>query len=191
MPGLNVHADHENSAPTSKKKWNRGPKVILAVSLLLLIPVIGTSLASSVTVNGGAVTFGQGYTLALACDENVTITPTATFNYNAGSGYWYVDRFTLSGIDTTLTVNGTGCGGKTITIKALDGSGNPSKIIDDTNAADITFSLPTSTGAVTCTSGLDTELCPNSTASDGDSLIFRLTADIKASTISGFTIQQS
>ena len=187
MPGLNVHADHENSAPTSKKKWNRGPKVILAVSLLLLIPVIGTSLASSVTVNsGGPLTFGQGYTAALACDASVTISPNALFHYNAGTGYWYANQLTLSGIDTSAS----GCAGKTITLRALH-DGDPANEIDgSTPAVDVLFILPSASGPATCQTGI-AEGCFSSGYSSSDTLVIPLVADVLAADINGFTIQQS
>lgn len=191
IPGLNVHADQDDAVPTSKKKWNRGPKVILAVSLLLLIPVIGTSLASSVTVNGGAVTFGQGYTAALACDQQVTITPNAKFNYYSPPGYWYVDQITISGINTSpnAIADGPGCAGKTIRLQAMNSG-------DVVTGGLVQFALPTTGTApvtVNCASpaiGIAAG-CFTSRLTGSDELIIPLAVQVDATIINGFTIEQS
>jgi hypothetical protein len=199
MPGLNVHADPEKYDATSKSKWNRGPKVILAVVFLLLIPVVGTSLASSVTINNvdNKVTFGQGYLAALACDENVTITPHVVFNYTAPSGAtppsgaWNVDYLTLSDIDT----NDAGCGGKTITLQVMKGQNNALEY-------EIIFDLPTEELASTTDAGLhsrteytilntDPTYEKSSKGISGDSLKINFTASFNATLLDGFTIQQS
>jgi hypothetical protein len=186
MPGLNVHADSENSSVATKKKWNRGPKVILAVSLLLLIPVVGTSLASNVVVNsGGPITFGQGYVAAIDCSNNVTISPNAKFHYNAGTSYWYVDQITISGIDTSAG----GCAGKTITVRAMH-DGDSAKKIDNVAADDVSFTLPLSSTPVTCNSGIK-EQCFSSGYTTLDTLTIPLIADIQAADVNGFTIQES
>ena len=181
MPGLNVHADHENSAPTSKKKWNRGPKVILAVSLLLLIPVIGTSLASNVVVNGGGpITFGQGYQAALACDDSVTITPQVHTTYD-GTVYWYIYMLAIA-IDTTPTnVSGVGCGGKTITIQAL----NHGVVVGTAVSFTLASADPWNATVITNATTFD------SAGSTSDTIDVPVPSEILATDVDGFTIQQS
>jgi hypothetical protein len=199
MPGLNVHADSDNSYATTKKKWNRGPKVILAVSLLLLIPVVGTSLASKVTVNSNGITFGQGYAAALACSDTVTITPHSEFNYATAapsSSGWQVTTLTLSGIDTSdfSPYSLLGCGGKRITLQAMIGGINALPF-------DITFVLPLTTSVPDQITGgnFDYYTVANSDPAQsggsahavGDSLVITLITPVDATSIDGFTIQES
>lgn len=192
MPGLNVHADSDNSYATTKKKWNRGPKVILAVSLLLLIPIVGTSLASQVTLNNNrGITFGQGYSAALACSgtDNVTITPNSTFNYNSGapsSSGWQLTSLSLSGINTLDfdPYSLLGCGGKTITIQAMSGS-NPLGF-------DIVLDLPLVAGGNTIIShNNDNYTVTNTGHSNPDTLNITLVSPVDAFSVDGFTIQES
>ena len=182
MPGLNVHADSENSSVATKKKWNRGPKVILAVSLLLLIPVVGTSLASNVVVNGGGpITFGQGYSGAIACSTPVDIKPDVQAFYDS-TVTWSINSLTLSNINTTSTDgNGLGCGGKTITIQALNNGtvvGNP-----------ISFTL--ASASPWHSTNLANAYGFDSGHSATDSLTIAIPLEILATDVNGFTIQES
>ena len=187
MPGLNVHADSDNSYATTKKKWNRGPKVILAVSLLLLIPVVGTSLASNGVVNGAPITFGQGYTAAIACSTPVTITPDTYFSYTNKTTYgWKINTITISGINTTDTdsTTGIGCGLKTLTIQPmLDGVATGPSLV---------LSIPSGEGSVTSSSPLEYSGGTSQGLAD-DTLIITYVSghEIPAADVNGFTIQES
>jgi hypothetical protein len=120
MGGLNVHADDQNSPSASqKKKWNKSPKLIIGLAVLIAIPIIGTTLAGQVTVNTtNNITFGQGFSAALPCDPDVVITPYASFH----AGAYYLTSVVISSLDTTeQDPNGTpgaGCLNQTLTLAA-------------------------------------------------------------------------
>ena len=117
MGGLNVHADDESSVSQShKKKWFKSPKLILGLAVLVAIPIIGTTFAANVGINtdtGSKVIFGQGQASALACDDQVVITPYAKFLDH----YWYLDKVEISDVSAD-------CQGKSLTLGAYDNTGN-------------------------------------------------------------------
>ena len=110
MSPLNIHP--EENVTSTKKKNNKMIKVMLGIGALVLVPVIGTTLASSITVNGGTdpITFGQGQEAALACDPSVTLTPVAGYSY----GRFVVKSVRVSSVDLTA------CAGKIVQISAAD-----------------------------------------------------------------------
>ena len=76
MDILNLGGVNEPSERPSKKKL----KVIIGIGLLAGVMGMGSTLAASITLNGGtAVEFGQGVQLVTACDDAITVTPTSTF----------------------------------------------------------------------------------------------------------------
>jgi hypothetical protein len=76
MDILNLGGVNEPSERPSKKKL----KVIIGIGLLAGVMGMGSTLAASITLNGGtAVEFGQGVQLVTACDSAITVTPTAAF----------------------------------------------------------------------------------------------------------------
>jgi hypothetical protein len=111
MGGLNVHADDQNSAsPSQKKKWNKSPKLIIGLAVLIAIPVLGTTFAATVNITPSTITFGQGQATALACDDEVTITPYANYYH----GDWRLTKVEISGLD----IRSAHCLGKNITLAA-------------------------------------------------------------------------
>jgi hypothetical protein len=110
MSPLNIHP--EENVSSAKKKNNKMLKVMLGIGALVLVPVIGTTLASSITVNGGTdpITFGQGQQAALACDPDVTLTPVAGYSY----GRFVVKSVQVSSVDLNA------CAGKKVQISAAD-----------------------------------------------------------------------
>jgi hypothetical protein len=114
MSPLNIHPEEAVNVP--KKKKNKSLKVMLGIAALVAVPVVGTTLAASITINsGGGVQFGQGVTLAAACDSAITLTPAASFVNSDNT-------FKLATI-TIAGLNGVACNGKTLTIKALKSDG--------------------------------------------------------------------
>ena len=113
MNTLNLGSDDE---PVVKKKSNtRNLKIALGLAAVILIPTIGSTLASSITVNTtGAVEFGQGISQAAACG-NLTLTPAAGFTNASGAGSFKLNTVTLSALPA-------GCTTKTFTIKAYGAS---------------------------------------------------------------------
>jgi len=88
----------------------RPPLVLSFLSLfgLLGLVAIGVIAGASITANRGApVALGAGYTVATACDENVTVK--AFTALDVASGQMYVATISLSDISQNAT---TGCGQK-------------------------------------------------------------------------------
>jgi hypothetical protein len=117
MSSLNLE-QHE-PAP-AKKKNNRNLKIFLGIGALIAVPAIGTTLAASITVNGGSVQFGQGISQAVACDPSVTLTPASSFSNQSDtptvSSTFKLGQITLSNVDNSSGA----CSGKTFSIRAYD-----------------------------------------------------------------------
>jgi hypothetical protein len=115
--------DAKAESRKSIKRW----KIAVGVFLLGLIPAISFTFAGTITVNtngGGKVEFGQGITGATACDDNVTITPSA--RYDTATALFYLDSITVSDIDFDSTT-ATSCLGKVFKVSVIDGSGTTSE----------------------------------------------------------------
>ncbi|CAB4991612.1 MAG: hypothetical protein F2888_01190 [Actinobacteria bacterium] len=110
MDILNLGGVNEPSERPSKKKL----KVVIGIGLLAGVMGMGSTLAASITLNGGtAVEFGQGVQLVTACDDAITVTPTSEFVNSTTSGQ---ANFRLKTI--ALTGIGEGCVGKKIRLTA-------------------------------------------------------------------------
>lgn len=106
----------------SVKRW----KIGIGIFVLALIPAISFSFAGTITVNtngGGKVEFGQGITGATACDENVTITPSA--RYDTATALFYLESITVSNVDFESTT-ATSCLGKVVKVSVINSSGSTS-----------------------------------------------------------------
>ena len=86
----------------------------LALVSILGYSMLGSTFASNIALSTGRVEFGQGTTQALACDNNVTITPYATFANATGANA----KYKL----TTIKVSdvGVGCWGDDLLIRVYD-----------------------------------------------------------------------
>ena len=117
MDILNLGGINEPSEQPSKKKL----KVIIGIGLLAGVMGMGSTLAATITLNGGnTVEFGQGVQYVTACDASITVTPTSTFvNGSAGS-----DRTQSNFALTSVKLSGieSGCEGKTLTLNAYTDS---------------------------------------------------------------------
>jgi len=116
----------EEAKETSRKSVKRW-KIAIGVFLLGLIPALSFTFAGTITVNtngGGKVEFGQGITGATACDENVTITPSA--RYDISTALFYLESITVSSVDFDSTT-ATSCLGKVVKVSVIDSSGNTSE----------------------------------------------------------------
>ena len=101
------------------KPW----QVIIGVVALVLVPSLGNTFAGSIAVNannGNAVEFGQGITATAACDNDVTITPSA--KYDTGTATFYLESVTVSNVKFSGGV--AGCLGKTIELSVIDSATN-------------------------------------------------------------------
>jgi hypothetical protein len=102
------------------KPW----QVIVGVIALVLVPSLGNTFAGSIAVNannGNAVEFGQGITATAACDNDVTITPSA--KYDTATATFYLESITVSNIDLNSTVTDS-CLGKVIELSVIDSATN-------------------------------------------------------------------
>lgn len=134
------------------------PRMIVGAVFLLAIPMIATSLASQVTINGsqgGAVEFGQGNQTAIACD---TFMQTGVGEiWSSSQLNFIVDTITVTNLDVnsanlTSTISNQGCGLKTIKVALYDTSSVQTAIGADSSTA-VSLNLPTSDGAITPLTG--------------------------------------
>lgn len=86
----------------------------LALVSALSYSLLGSTFATNISMSTGRVEFGQGITQATACDNNVTLTPYATFANASGASA----NYKLTSI--RLTDMGSGCWGKDIIIKVYN-----------------------------------------------------------------------
>ena len=107
----------ESSAPGSKKPL----KLILGISALVGVIALGSTLAASINLNSGSpVEFGQGVAQTTACDSEILITPTSSYDNGTDEGSFMFSGVTLGNLDTTSE----GCAGKTLTLDAYGNSGS-------------------------------------------------------------------
>jgi hypothetical protein len=94
-------------------------KATLGVVVLLGASVLGTTLASNISLNGGGnVEFGQGVALTAACDDSIVVTPISTFVNSE-----YATSHTFSGVSlSTIDSTSEHCDGKDFIIKAYSNS---------------------------------------------------------------------
>jgi hypothetical protein len=100
------------SQPAAKQKRRKAPLILAGIGLVALVPVVGSTFAANIAINSNsAIEFGQGNQAVAACDDNIVVTPEATFD-PAGSGSW------------SLTINlseiSAACDGKSFDVTAWD-----------------------------------------------------------------------
>ena len=176
MPGLNLHAE----VPAPKKSKNRNLKVVLGIAVLVAVPVIGTTLAASITINSGSVQFGQGYSVAAACDSAITVTPNSTFVETTNT--FSLGTVTISDLDATT------CASKTLRIRFYPTtSGSDSALVVSTGSSTtdaLVVTMPASgTTAPTKESGADYSTGTIS-GTLGSSATFTITLTTKPATTS-------
>jgi hypothetical protein len=187
MGGLNLHVDNENTgAPSEKKRWYKSPKLILGIAALIAIPVLGTTFASTITVNTSSkINFGQGQQQAIACDSSVTVTPHTTWS---SSGYFILDTVTVSTLNVTSTsdASGPGCASTSLTLNAYSGSDTTT-----VSGSTLSFTLPASGTTLTNLSGFTSYT--HSGFANPATIAIGLTSPINlsSSNVGGFTIQQN
>lgn len=182
---------------TRKTKWKTA---LILLSLLLLIPSLGSTLAGSVTINGtsgsGAIEFGQGSQITVVCDS--TIKTSLDEEWYAATSIFRVNTITVSGINNTSALNATtdnqGCGGKALTLKVYA----TNTIVDiGTNAGEnsATFTIPVANagaGTPTITGATGITATSNGGASES-SLVLTLSnsLNINAATITRVVLESS
>jgi hypothetical protein len=135
MPRLELEEDVKNV----KKFLNKKAIGFLAAgSILIAIPIIGTTLAGTITINSGtAVQFAQGSITTATCDADITISATSTY-----SNDFYLKTITLSGINLV-----SGCEGKTLTVSAATTASPSIPGTISSGVTDIAFTIPATVGS--------------------------------------------
>jgi hypothetical protein len=103
---------------------HRSKKIIAGFLIATIGPFVATTLAATVTISGGgALEFGQGSQVAVACDTSITTAITETW-YNT-TPIFQVATIVLSDLNTAAGagVTNAGCGGKTLKVSLLNSSG--------------------------------------------------------------------
>jgi hypothetical protein len=118
--------------PVVKRKQ---PKAIFASVLLLFAGglFLNTTLAANINIStGGKVEFGQGMTITTACSgaSVLTATPNASFANSSGSGTFYFNSVTVSGIPSS-------CNGVDFTLSVYDSSTSSALPIFATNKSEV------------------------------------------------------
>jgi hypothetical protein len=103
MAPLNIHPEEDRAV--SKKKNNKVLKVLLGISALIAVPVIGTTLAATITISSGTVQFGQGIATAAACDSSIVVTPNASFV--EADNQFKLGSVTITDLDATACASKT------------------------------------------------------------------------------------
>ena len=143
MPRLELEEDVKNV----KRFLNKKAIGFFAAGLILIaIPVIGTTLAGTITINSGtAVQFAQGSITTATCDADITVSATSTYSDN-----FYLKTITLSGINLV-----SGCEGKTLTVSAATTATPSIPGTISSGVTDIAFTIPATVGsASTLVTGL-------------------------------------
>jgi hypothetical protein len=144
-------------------------RVMIGIALLLGGPIISTSLAATLTINGTgntAVEFGQGSQVAIGCDT--TINTAITEVWDTPTTRFKVESIVLTNLDnrqtdTTTIVNNQGCGGKAIKISLVDTATSVMTIGNVNNAA-VTILIPPSSASFTKIGDSTTALSESRTA---------------------------
>ena len=111
----------EESAPQKPVRKNKSSvRGLVAVAGFAAVAVLGSTLAANITLNSGAIEFGQGVAVATACDtDGITVTPRSVFANASNAG-----QFNLASISFTGIMDN--CTGKLFTINAYgDTSATP------------------------------------------------------------------
>jgi len=178
MPGLNIHAEDENTSLGEPQKRDRSPKLIFGLAVLIALPVIGITFSQQITVNTNkSIVFGQGQAAAAACDSDVVITPYAAFTT---SGYWSLQSVTVTNLDTSST----GCKSDTLTVQAYDAA---TSTIASTLA---TVPINSSGAAGTPNALVTASVSPTNSTTSTLTITYATPPSLTTYDIRGFTIQQ-
>ncbi len=109
----------DNPSPNRSNNNQRKPAAMIVAGVLVAMMGMSTTLAGTITINtNGAVEFGQGLVTTAACDSDLSVTPTSSFDTSS-------DTFTVSSL--TIGKIGSGCYGKYFKVTAYDSSGSALK----------------------------------------------------------------
>jgi hypothetical protein len=174
----------ENSAQPARKKKSLG--LILGVAVVAGVMTLGSTLASSVTITGGAITFGQGVVQAAACDSEISITPATGFTNATGAGSFKLGSITLGGLADA-------CDDKKLIIKAyndVNGS-SPLTLVGTSTSISATYDKDTPTSSTILPGSSAVTLTGSTASANNGTLILTIATPIlDATSISKLTIEQ-
>ena len=111
-----------DNAATPRRKKNNNLKSLAGLATVAAIAVLGSTLAANISLGTGAgIEFGQGVQVTAACDDTITVTPTAKFVNASNGGTFYLSTISFTGIDTGAD-DGLGCDNKVFTVAAYNDS---------------------------------------------------------------------
>ena len=124
------------------------PRVIIGSAFLIAIPLVATTFASQVTIegaHGGAIEFGQGNQKTIVCDQYIQTAVGESWNASPSPDF-YVDKIYLTNLDVNrLNLNSTtsnqGCGDKTLKVGLYNLSDAPAIIGADSSTI-VSFTVP-------------------------------------------------
>ena len=127
MPQQDWYNDDPEVPETKKSLWARAS--IFLTGLLFI--AVGNTFAGDISINSGSsLEFGQGVSVATACDSSITLTPYSTFsNSDTGTASFYFSGFRLSDIDNNA------CNGAVFTVKAYSSDSNTALTLFNSNRA--------------------------------------------------------
>ena len=150
MPRVSSPLDKRVKARFGGVRIRLRRRVIIGLAMLLGGPVISTSLAATLTINGTgnvAIEFGQGSQIAVGCDT--TINTAITEVWDTATTRFKVESIVLSSLDnraadTSTIVNNMGCGNKAIKISLID-TATRVMTIGNVDSSSVTLIVPTIT----------------------------------------------
>jgi hypothetical protein len=175
-------------------------RAVVGALLILFIPYIGSSLAATITISGrsagGAVEFAQGSQVTVVCDT--TILTSLDEQWYETTTVFRVATINVTGIlntdSQTATTNNAGCGGKTMTVK-LFASGTQQRLGTSASTETfVSFTVPTSAGAVSPTGATDVTVVATVSGTDTDIAItipMNSATIINATTVDRIAIETS
>jgi hypothetical protein len=120
-----------------KRGLGKGAKVAIGLALLIIVPTVATTLAGTITINSDSdIAFGQGIVQAVACDSEITLTPTTSVVNAAGAGSFKVQTIKLSGIADL-------CSGKTFKVQAFGDTSTALTLSESGTSSPACVAVPT------------------------------------------------
>jgi hypothetical protein len=169
-----------------KRGLGKGAKVAIGLALLIIVPAVATTLAGTITINSDSdIAFGQGIVQAVACDSEITLTPTTSVDNAPGEGAFNVQTIVLSGIADN-------CSEKTFKVQAFDNVTNsPALDLSTGDGAPACIASATLTGILwgATTSSNDCVGGMTYGANGTNILTFTTGTDLDASTVFKFTLE--
>ena len=137
------------STPSRKRRSNRA----LLAAAAILVGVVGSTYAASISINNAPIEYGQGVAQTTACDSSVTVAPSNSFVNSSGAG-----SFNLSEIDVydTTTAANAGlakCANKYLKVSVWGDTSTVSSVTCDVNLGAFTAVTGFSSASIgsTCT----------------------------------------